>query len=89
MLTLDLENFTVEFEDGTLKHVGAPDTGATVKLYHAENAEARAFGDDRVKIAAEDGEGNEVEIALGPESLRALRSDLRELDMGEDWPVFE
>jgi len=89
MLTLDFENLTLEFEDGTLKHVGAPDTAATAKLYHAETVEARAFGDDRVKVAAEDGEGNQVEIALGPETLRALRADLRELEMGEDWPVFE
>ncbi len=89
MLTLDLDNFAVEFEDGTLKHVGAPASAATAKLYHAEDVEAREFGDDRVKIAATDGEGNEVEIALGPETLRALRSDLRELEMGEDWPVFE
>jgi|APHM01.1.fsa_nt_gi hypothetical protein len=84
MLTLDLENFMVEFEDGTLKHVGASDTAATVKLYHADDAEAREFGDDHVKLTAEDGEGNEVTVALGPEALRSLRSDLRALEMGED-----
>lgn len=89
MLTLDLEHFAVEFEDGTLKHVGAPNTAATVKLYDAADAEARPFGDERVKIAAEDDEGNAVEVALGPEALRALRADLRDLEMGEEWPVFE
>lgn len=89
MLTIDPENVTVEFKDGTLKHVGAPNAAATVKLYHAESVEARPFGDDRVKVAAEDGEGNAVEVSLDPDGLRALRSDLRALDLDEEWPAFD
>jgi len=89
MLALDLKNVAVEFEEGSLKHVGAPTTSATVKLYHLSGVEARAFGDERVKIAAEDGEGNDVEIALAPEDLHGLRADLRELDLDDDWPGFE
>lgn len=89
MLSLELQNFAVEFDDGTLKTVGAPTKAATTKLYDVSSVEARAFGDDRVKIAAEDEEGNQVEIALDRVALRTLRSDLRGLDMGDDWPVFE
>jgi hypothetical protein len=89
MLTLDLENFAVEFADGTLKTVGAADKAATVKLYDVTDTEARAFGDSLVKLTAEDDEGNAVEVALDQDTLRALRADLRELEMGEDWPVFE
>lgn len=89
MLALDLENFAVEFDEGTLTTVGAPNKAATVKLYHLDDVEAREFGDERVKLAAEDGDGNQVEVALGPEDLRALRDDLRELQLDEEWPVFE
>jgi len=89
VLTLDLENFVVEFEDGSLKTVGPPDAGAAVTLYHLEDVEAREFGGERVKIAAEDGEGNAVEVALGPADLRALRADLRNLDLDDEWPAFE
>lgn len=89
MLTLDLENFAVEFDDGTLKTVGAANKAATVKLYDVTETEAREFGDSLVKVAAEDDEGNQVEIALDQDALRTLRSDLRALEMGEDWPVFE
>ena len=89
MLTLDLENFVVEFEAGSLKTVGAPDASATVKLYHLDGVEARAFGDERVKVVAEDGEGNAVEMALAPEDLRSLAADLRDLDLDDEWPTVE
>jgi len=89
MLTLDLENFVVELEEGSLKNVGAPNKAATVKLYHLDGVEAREFGDERVKIAAEDRVGNAVEIALAPEDLRSLRADLPDLDLDEEWPAFE
>ncbi len=84
MLALDLENFAVEFDDGTLKTVGAPNKAATAKLYDATTAEAREFGDSLVKVAAEDEAGNRVEVALDEDGLRALRSDLRDLEMGEE-----
>ncbi|MFB6096240.1 MAG: hypothetical protein ABEJ74_02480 [Haloferacaceae archaeon] len=87
MLTIDLDDFAVELEEGTVKHVGAPTTGATVKLYHVEEAGARAFGDSQVKLGFEDGEGNEVEVALDPEQALAVARDLE--DLREEGTVFE
>jgi hypothetical protein len=87
MLTLDLDGLTLELEDGTVKHVGASNTAATVKLYHVESAEARAFGDSQVKFAFEDGEGNEVEVALDPDAVESLVGDVESLREGS--PVFE
>ena len=79
MLTLDIEEFLLELEDGSFKNVGPPNKAATVKLYHVESAEAREFGDKRVKLAFEDGEGNEVEVALFPEELNDLVTDIEQL----------
>lgn len=79
MLTLDLDDFLVEIEEGTVKHVGAADTAAAVKLYHAESVSARAFGDSQVKVAVKDGEGNEVELALDPEQAAELIADVESL----------
>lgn len=79
MLTLQLEDFMVEFKDGGLKHVGPKTQGATVKAYHIEDLEARAFGDDQVKLAFDDGEGSEVEIALQEDGAKKLLADLEEL----------
>lgn len=76
MLTLDLSNFAVEFKDGALKHVGASNTSATAKLYDVTEAEARAFGDERVKLVLADDEGNQVEVALFEAETEQLRSDL-------------
>lgn len=87
MLTIDLDDFMVELEEGTVKHVGAPTTSATAKLYHVEEAEARAFGDSQVKLGFDDGEGNEVEIALDPEQARTIAETLDELR--EEGTVFE
>jgi hypothetical protein len=87
MLTLDLDDLTLELQDGTVKHVGASDTAATVKLYHVESAEARAFGDSQVKLAFDDGEGNEVEVALDPQTVESLADGVESLR--EESPVFE
>jgi hypothetical protein len=78
MLTLALEDLMLELEEGTIKHVGPKTAGATVKLYHVESAEARAFGDQQCKLAFADGEGNEVEIALGLDEAAALGTALQE-----------
>lgn len=75
MLTVDFEDLTLELDDGTVKHVGTPTTAA-VKLYHVESASARAFGDRQVKLAFDDGEGNEVEIALDSDAVEALAADI-------------
>jgi hypothetical protein len=87
MLTLDLDDLTLELQDGTVKHVGASDTAATVKLYHVESAEARAFGDSQVKLAFDDEEGNEVEVALDPQTVESLADGVESLR--EESPVFE
>jgi hypothetical protein len=87
MLTLDLDDLTLELQDGTVKHVGASDTAATVKLYHVESAEARAFGDSQVRLAFDDGEGNEVEVALDPQTVESLADGVESLR--EESPVFE
>jgi hypothetical protein len=75
MLTLDLSDFIVELDEGTVKHVGATTKGATVKLYHVAESEARAFG-DQVKFVFDDGEGNHVEVAVDADRARELASDV-------------
>lgn len=87
MLTLDIDQFMLELKNGALKHVGASNKSATVKLYDIETTDVREFGDERVKIACEDDSGNEVELALGSEKAREVA---RELDRLEDESrVFE
>jgi hypothetical protein len=87
MLTLDIDRFMFELDGGTLKHVGASNNSATIKLYDIEAAEVREFGDERVKIACEDDSGNEVELALGPEQAREVASELARLE--DESRVFE
>ena len=72
MLTADLDEFLFELDGGTLKHVGASNSSATVTLYDVVTAEARAFGTDRVKLACEDESGNEVTVALDPDQARSV-----------------
>lgn len=76
MLTLSIEDLLLELEDGAVKHVGPKTTDATVKLYHVESAEARAFGDRQCKLAFADGEGNEVEVALDTDDAADLAAAL-------------
>ncbi len=78
MLTLDFENLILEFKEGTVKHVGASNTAATVKLYDVTAPEAREFG-DRVKLAFADDEGNTVEVALDPADATDLAGALSRL----------
>ena len=76
MLTLAIDDLMLELEDGAVKHVGPKTTGATVKLYHVADAEARAFGDQQCKLAFADDEGNEVEVALDLDAASELASAL-------------
>jgi hypothetical protein len=87
MLTLDLDGFMVELKEGTVKHVGTSDKCATVKLYDVTEAEAREFGDERVKFALADDEGNEVEVALDPEEAVAVAEQVEAL--AESSRVFD
>jgi hypothetical protein len=80
MLTVDFDSLMIELKEGVVKNVGPANTDATVKLYDVEEVEAREFGDERVKLAFADGEGNEVEVALFPEQASAIRAGLEELE---------
>ena len=87
MLNLNVEEFTVEFKNGSIKNVGPPTKSASAKLFDVESAEARAFGDSQVKLVAADEEGNEVQVALFPEQAAAVAEDIESLRA--DSPVFE
>jgi hypothetical protein len=87
VLSLDLERMMFELKEGAIKHVGASNKTATAKLYDVDAVEVREFGDERVKLAVEDEEGNEVEVALFPDQARAVSRDIDDLDAESD--IFE
>lgn len=66
MLSLELEEFLVELKEGSIENVGPTNKAATAKLYDVESIDVREFGDERIKLAFGDAEGNEIEIALFP-----------------------
>ncbi|WP_266078026.1 hypothetical protein [Haladaptatus caseinilyticus] len=87
MLNLLIDDFMVELKDGSLKNVGPTNKKGTAKLFDVASAEAREFGDKRVKLVFEDEEGNEVQVALFPEHVRKIAGEIAELE--GDSPVFE
>lgn len=87
MITVSLSDFTLELKEGVVKHVGPSNKTATVKLYDVEDAEAREFGDERVKLVFEDDAGSEVHIAVPPEAAREVAAGIDRL--AEESPVFE
>ncbi|THE65329.1 hypothetical protein D8Y22_09065 [Salinadaptatus halalkaliphilus] len=87
MLALTLEEFMVELNEGSIKNVGPTNKSATVKLFDVESAEAREFGDKRLKLVFEDDEGNEIQVSLFPEDVYKLLEDVEALE--DDSPVFE
>ncbi|WP_254530557.1 hypothetical protein [Natrinema gelatinilyticum] len=87
MLALTLEEFMVELNDGSIKNVGPKNKAATAKLFDVESAEAREFGDKRIKLVFEDEDDNEIQISLFPEDVRSLVDDIESLE--EDSSVFE
>ncbi|MWV40373.1 hypothetical protein [Natrialba sp. INN-245] len=87
MLALTLEEFMVELNEGSIKNVGPTNKSATVKLFDVEDAEAREFGDKRVKLVFEDEDGNEIQVSLFPDHVRKLVDEIDELE--EESPVFE
>lgn len=87
MLTLDLADFAFELKEGALKHVGASNQSATAKLYDVTDAEAREFGDERVKLSFADESGNELEVALDPAEAREIARGIESLE--EESRVFE
>ncbi|WP_227374223.1 hypothetical protein [Haladaptatus halobius] len=87
MLNLRVDDFMVELKDGAIKNVGPSNKTGSAKLFDVESAEVREFGDKRVKLVFEDDEGNEVQVALFPENVRKIASDIENLE--DDSPVFE
>ena len=87
MLNVNFENFMIELKEGSIKNVGPTNKSASVKLFDVEDAEAREFGDKRVKLVFEDAEGNEVQVALFPEDVRSVLADIQAME--DDSPVFE
>ncbi|MCW8172275.1 hypothetical protein [Natrialba swarupiae] len=87
MLALTLEEFMVELNEGSIKNVGPTNKSATVKLFDVEDAEAREFGDKRVKLVFEDEDENEIQVSLFPDHVRKLVDEIDELE--EESPVFE
>lgn len=77
----------VELKDGSLKNVGPTNKSAEAKLFDVSSAEAREFGDKRVKLVFEDDEGNEVQVALFPEEAREIARGIEALE--ECSPVFD
>jgi len=84
MLTLDIEQFMLELKDGAFKNVGPSNKQATVKMYDVEGVDVREYGDKRVKIAFEDEQGSEIEVALFPEQARAVATGLELLEEESD-----
>lgn len=87
MISLDLERFMFELKEGALKHVGASNRSATVKLYDVEAIDVREFGDERVKVGFEDADGNEVEVALAPDRAREVARGIETLE--DESGIFE
>ena len=87
MLNINLSEFMVELKDGAIKNVGPADKHAEAKLFDVEPADAREFGDKRVKLVFEDDDGNEVQVSLFPDDARAVREALGSLEA--DSRVFE
>jgi hypothetical protein len=86
MLSLQLEEFMIELKEGSIKNVGPPNKSATAKLYDVTEAEAREFGDERVKLAFEDEDGSVVHVALDPEEAIEIQEGIESL---RDGRVFE
>lgn len=86
MLSLEIEEFLLEVKEGSFKNVGPTNKAATAKLYDVVEAEAREFGDERVKLAFADGEGNVVEVALFPDEAEAIVEDVETVrEEGRVW----
>jgi hypothetical protein len=80
MFTLDMDRFLFELDEGALKHVGPSTQSATAKLYDVDEVEVREFGDNRVKLAFADADGNEVEVALFPEQASEVARGIEMLE---------
>lgn len=87
VLNINLSSFMIELKDGAIKNVGPSNKSAEAKLFDVESAQAREFGDKRVKLVFEDDDDNEVQVSLFPEEVRKVVADVEALE--DDSPVFE
>lgn len=87
MLSLELSDFLVELKEGSIENVGPPNKTATAKLYDVVEAEAREFGDERIKLTFEDEEGNVVHVALDPAAASEVARGIERLE--EESGVYE
>jgi hypothetical protein len=87
VLNINLSDFMIELKAGSIKNVGPANKTAEAKLFDVESAQAREFGDKRVKFVFEDDDGNEVQVSLFPEEVRDVMEDVAALE--NDSPVFE
>lgn len=79
MLSLEISDFLIQLKEGSIHNVGGPNKAATAKLYDITEVEARAFGDERVKLSFGDDEGNNIEVALFPDEVEHIQDDLEEV----------
>lgn len=87
MLALELDEFLIELKDGAIQNVGPSNKSASAKLFDVESADAREFGDKRVKLVFEDDDGNELQVSLFPDELQSLWEDIEHLEAESE--VFE
>ena len=83
MLALTIDPFHIELKDGAVKNVGPTKKSAAAKLFDVGAVEARAFGDERIKLVFTDDEGNEVQAAVTPEQGRSIAEEIEGL-VGDD-----
>jgi hypothetical protein len=79
MLALSIDAFDVEFKEGSIKNVGPTNKRVTAKLFDVTESTARPYGDDRVKLVFEDGEGDEVQVALSEDDAAARAAEIEGL----------
>lgn len=87
MLALTIEDFMIELKEGAVKNVGPATKSAAAKLFDVVSAEARAFGDKRVKLVFHDDDGNEIQVALFPDEAAKIGNDIERLQ--DESPIFE
>ena len=86
MLAIEFDQLMFEVTEGSIKNIGPTNKSVSAKLFGVTEANARAFGDKRVKLEFADEDGNIIHIALFPSEATAIRQSLEEL---EDGPVFD
>jgi hypothetical protein len=85
MIVIDIEKFSVEIKNGSLKNVGGTEKYASVKIFDVEETEARRFGKDRIEICFEDGENNQIQAAISNDLAEVLAKKINTIF--EDVPI--